>query len=285
MKDKNNERKSFVMYCEWGSSFEEFTDEELGQLIRAVYAFVTKGEETSLGDRSLRIIFNTMKECFIRDGEKWDEIRQLRSEVGSKGGAPKGNKNASKAKTTQTTKTTNCLNKQPKQPVNVNGNVSVNDNVNDNADVNADVNDNINETVYADESINNAVNEDFKEDVHAPLRADRQTDYSCVEISDDEFESLSALSDRLTVARYISKISDWQVKNRKINTKPYQSVRKWLEEDGFIKPPYTQPQGSGMPDTHQSTDIPSSRRDTQWIADHIDFDKLSSDVTQQIPLK
>ena len=89
MKDKNNERKSFVMYCEWGSSFEEFTDEELGQLIRAVYAFVTKGEETTLGDRSLRIIFNTMKECFIRDGEKWEEVRQLRSEAGSKGGRPK----------------------------------------------------------------------------------------------------------------------------------------------------------------------------------------------------
>ena len=144
---KTDRQKSFVMYNDWGNNLDEFTNEELGQLFRAVYAFTTKGEETELGDRSLRIFFNMMKECFIRDAKKWEEIRRQRSIAGAKGGRPKKANKANGFSQKQT---------KAKKAVNVNGNVNVNDNVSVN--VNEDVNENVIEDVY--------VNEDEEEDVN-----------------------------------------------------------------------------------------------------------------------
>ena len=43
---------------------------------------------------------------------------------------------------------------------------------------------------------------------------------------------LVGLADGLIIENYISKIREWQVRNKKLNTQPYASIRKWLDEDG-----------------------------------------------------
>ena len=285
MTEKNYlcDNKSFVMYKNWESQFEMLNDSELGELIRAAFRFVATGEVPTFGDRALTMTFNMMKECFVRDAEKWEETReriQERNTVnGSKGGAPKGNKNAAKrkgsdvsnekqpkttqaSKSTQTTETTQSVEKQPKQPVNVN--------VNDNVNVNANETVNVNETVTANENadvnepvsmtVSEPVNEDNyftrlaarKEQEHdrqADRQADKMTnnfwnaeknnspDFEKVDLTDAEREHLIRLSDRLTVDRYIENIRKWQVKNRRLNSKPFVSIRRWIEEDGADRKP------------------------------------------------
>ena len=98
------------------------------------------------------------------------------------------------------------MNKQPKQPVNVN------DNENANANVNESVNENVNVTDNEHEN--------------------DTTDYTTVSLSQNEMDILVGLADGLIIENYISKIREWQVRNKKLNTQPYASIRKWLDEDG-----------------------------------------------------
>jgi len=85
-----------------------------------------------------------MKPIIDSNNEKWEIIRKKRAESGKQGGAPIGNKNASK----QNNQNNHLLVIQSKQAVNVN----VNDNVNDD--------DNVTDGVYSSSSI---FYEDIKE--------------------------------------------------------------------------------------------------------------------------
>lgn len=61
-------------------------------------------------------------------------------------------------------------------------------------------------------------------------RTDRR-DFSAVVLSEDERAELVRLSDSLSVERYIKKLSEWQVKNKKISKKAYILIKDWINED------------------------------------------------------
>lgn len=92
-------------------------------------------------------------------------------------------------------------------------------------------------------------------------RAEKSFTQVC--LSEEERLALEGLSDRLTVERYISKIIDWQVKNQKLNTKPYVSIKKWIDEDKVRPAPKI---GTGGISTEEY----------DAFARSIDFDKLST---------
>ena len=71
-------------------------------------------------DRLTKMCFIPIKQQLKRDLKKYDAYINKQVENGTKGGAPKGNKNAQK-----TTQTTQRLNKQPKQAEDVDDNVNV----------------------------------------------------------------------------------------------------------------------------------------------------------------
>ncbi|MBO6140580.1 MAG: hypothetical protein J6O40_02205 [Ruminococcus sp.] len=88
-----------------------------------------------------------------------------------------------------------------------------------------------------------------------------------VRLSDDEKHILYSLADRQTIDRYILNILDWQKSSGKVNTKPYISIRKWLDEDGMIKSPQ-------KPDYKYSSD--KQIEEFERYADSIDFSTLST---------
>lgn len=67
----------------------------------------------------------------------------------------------------------------------------------------------------------------------------RQTDadLSKVGLTSSEKAELIRLSDRLSVERYISKISDWQQKTGKVTAMPYIIIKKWINEDAHTAKP------------------------------------------------
>ena len=79
------------MYNEWEDYFEMLTIEEQGLLISAVFKFQNTGEIPEFNGQ-LQMAFSIMKKQFDRDSEKWDKIRQQRSESGKKGSTIRWNK-------------------------------------------------------------------------------------------------------------------------------------------------------------------------------------------------
>ena len=112
---KNKEGKvAFLVYYDWESLFNSLdNNEQAGELIKALFAFAKRGEIAEFTG-ALKMAFVFMSQQLERDADKWEEICSQRSEAGRKGGAPKGNKNASK----QPKQPFGCLNNQnqPKQP-------------------------------------------------------------------------------------------------------------------------------------------------------------------------
>jgi hypothetical protein len=111
-------KKSFVLYTDWHSIFEDLTDEEAGKMIKHIFSYVND-KDPKLDDRMLSLIFKPMQMQLKRDLSKWDSIRQKRSEAGKMGGRPKNQTKAKKANA--------LFEKQTKAKKAVNVNVNVND--------------------------------------------------------------------------------------------------------------------------------------------------------------
>lgn len=81
-------KKSFVMYNEWKPLFTNITDEQAGQLIKAVYAYQF-GEENPPEEPLLNSVYQMMRGRFETDAEKYREVCEKRKLNGQKGGLAK----------------------------------------------------------------------------------------------------------------------------------------------------------------------------------------------------
>jgi hypothetical protein len=118
-------KKSFILHLDSLDILDEITDEQAGQLFKAIKAFHKENEVTL--DPLVRMVFIPFKNQFLRDNEKWIDTKGKRALAGSLGG---------KQKIANATK-----NKQM---------TPVSDNVNDS--VNVSINDNEKENVKENES-------------------------------------------------------------------------------------------------------------------------------------
>ncbi|MGN1481101.1 DUF6291 domain-containing protein [Porcipelethomonas sp.] len=71
-KDYHTENKSFAIYKDWEELFDALEDNEVSQLIKALFAFAKRGEEAEFSG-ALKIAFITMKNAIERDGRKWEQ--------------------------------------------------------------------------------------------------------------------------------------------------------------------------------------------------------------------
>lgn len=116
-------KKSFVLYTDYDTIFEQLTDAEAGQLIKHLFKYV-KDKNPVLEDRLLKILFEPIRLQLKRDLKTWEGIKEKRAEIGRKGGKASASKRKQKQPIASTGKQT-----QAKQPVTGNGTVNVNDNV------------------------------------------------------------------------------------------------------------------------------------------------------------
>lgn len=79
MADKKN--PGFIFYFEWKELLEDYSDAEVGQIIRAIL----NGEDTEFTDRGMKSVYKTIKTSAEHDGAKY----QAKVENGNKGGRPK----------------------------------------------------------------------------------------------------------------------------------------------------------------------------------------------------
>ena len=119
-------KDSFIVYDEWAENCEDLSDQEFGQLMRAVFKYKQTGENPAFSDRTMRACWKPIKQAFDRTTSAYDERCKRNQENGKKGGRPKAEK----------TEKPNGFLENPEKPngffENPNDNDNKNDNENDN---------------------------------------------------------------------------------------------------------------------------------------------------------
>lgn len=78
-------RSSFILLLEHIHTMEELTDEEFGQFVRAYAAYVEAGTEPEFSDRSMRMMWKTVKAFDEMNVQKYSNTSEARQEAGRKG--------------------------------------------------------------------------------------------------------------------------------------------------------------------------------------------------------
>ena len=82
-------KKSFLVYFDWEDPLQELSNEELGELFRAMFTYAKYGELIELEHRSLKLVFGFIKSALDRDKESYEERCRKNAENASKGGKKK----------------------------------------------------------------------------------------------------------------------------------------------------------------------------------------------------
>lgn len=102
---KKNQAMYFPVYLDTKRHVERLSLEERGRLFTALYEFAVSGEYDEPENPATDMALSFMTAQMERDFDKLDKTREINTENGKKGGAPKNNQNAKKQpKTTETTK-------------------------------------------------------------------------------------------------------------------------------------------------------------------------------------
>ena len=102
MLSNDDVKKGFILYLDYEEHINLLTDEQLGQLIRAIFEY-EKTRETPELDGIIKMAFSFIKAQLDRDREKYERKVQKNRENGAKGGRPRKVENQMENKETQKT--------------------------------------------------------------------------------------------------------------------------------------------------------------------------------------
>jgi len=85
------DKKSFVLYCDFITTFDELTDEEAGRLIKHILQYVNDLNPI-MEDRLLKVAFEPIKQQLKRDLRNWEGKLNQKSDGGKLGNLKRWNK-------------------------------------------------------------------------------------------------------------------------------------------------------------------------------------------------
>lgn len=109
-----SDKKSFVMYESWGAAIEKMSNEQAGELIKAIYAY-QKDPDAVPEDPALAFVFELIKQQLDADSQRYKEACAARSEAGKKGGRPKANVSDKKQMVSEESKKSKCFSEKAKK--------------------------------------------------------------------------------------------------------------------------------------------------------------------------
>jgi len=102
-----SKKSGFILFHEYDELLKDFSDEQLGIFMRAIFMYEKSGIVSELPPL-MKMAFGFIKKDLDNNREKWKKITEKRSEAGKKGGAPIGNKNAQAKQPKQTDNDHSC---------------------------------------------------------------------------------------------------------------------------------------------------------------------------------
>jgi hypothetical protein len=194
---------SFVLYCDWEDIIEDLTDEEVGRLFKAIFAYVNREDVIHFDGRSgVGVAYKTICKQIDVNRRKYEQIVEKRRNAANKRWKNKSDDMQNDAKNANAYFAMH--------------NVNENENDNDNDNVNVNVNGN-------ERNVNDNV-------------SPSADDFSAVELSADQLSGLVSFSSQQTVDFYISKARDWQIKHKRKYKDPYTTIKGWIEAEKAKSP-------------------------------------------------
>lgn len=86
-------KKAFLLYADYFDYFQTLNNEELGRVIRAIFAYQRTGELPSFDDRALKLVFDLIKNQIDRDFDKWRASAEKRKAAAQKRWGAKTSRN------------------------------------------------------------------------------------------------------------------------------------------------------------------------------------------------
>lgn len=161
--------KTFLLLHDFQQNFDMLTDEEAGQMIKAIFTYERTSEEPDFSDRAMQMAFHNIKRFLDSNRENYEKVCQRRAESAYKRWNNTASRKASTKKPAEKTmqkdaNACNCMqmdafagNNNSNVIFNAESNADVN--INDDADVNAYVDDNADINSVTDVDV--CVNDDF----------------------------------------------------------------------------------------------------------------------------
>lgn len=84
IEEQTMEKQTFILYVESANQVDILTDEEAGQLLKALFRYVSDGEMLVTENRTLAIVFSAIKTRIDRDSAKYAEICVKRKKAAEK---------------------------------------------------------------------------------------------------------------------------------------------------------------------------------------------------------
>lgn len=174
-------KPSFILYSDYISFIEEFSDEEAGELFKAIMLYVNNRPVPKLS-KGVKAIYKHITNQLEKDFDKWQDIKEKRREAVKKRWEGK-DKNDDSEKY-------NCIVCNTNDTVNVNDNVNVNENVNVNIDV---INQSIDRSAYAERKNKKVEN---VENYESEFEAYKEVVMDNISASNDEEENIAEIMTR-----------------------------------------------------------------------------------------
>lgn len=96
------EHASFLIYKDNRALIDTCSDEQAGQLFKALFAFACDGEELETDDRMVKGFYTVFRNSIERDDRKYQERCRINAANGAKGGRPKNQNEAGASDCKQT---------------------------------------------------------------------------------------------------------------------------------------------------------------------------------------
>lgn len=198
-----DKKTSFVLPTDLLNELEDFSDDEVGRIFRAVLIYTNEAEEPSFEDRALKIVFRHIRKYIDSANENYDKKVQANRLNGAKGGRPKKEATENPAVIEKTERFSE------KPNITYTGS----------------------ETEYKSE-----IESDSESELESGNKAHTHTkkygENNNVELSDDEYERLAERMGVSNRNNYIEKLSDYMASTGKVYQSHYATIRNWFRKDG-----------------------------------------------------
>ena len=221
MKERKN---SFVLYTDYSRQIERLSDDEAGQLFKALLRFAADGTEPQLSDRA-DMAFAFISEQIERDTGKWKETCEKRREAGKRGGLKTqsaARANASDSQTAEANQTNASFASEQKANQAENENENENDTVNENENVT--VNENGGDTEHEQKQ------KPQKAQQAASPPRHRYGQYKNVSLTDEDLQTLQAEFPNDWQQR-IERVSEYVASSGKTYKNYLAVIRAWAKKD------------------------------------------------------
>lgn len=203
-------KTSFVLPTDLLDDLEDFSDDEVGKIFRAILIYTNETEEPEFDDRAMKVVFRHIKKYIDSANENYDKKVQANRVNGAKGGRPKKDAEENPKKPTVIEKTERFSEKPNKSHTETESETDI-------------------------ESVSECECE-TEPDGAAHTHTKSYGENKNVILSDEEYERLTERMGVSKRSEYIEKLSDYMASTGKKYQSHYATICSWFRQDGGQKP-------------------------------------------------